>query len=204
MKVGVGFEILPFALADGGFVEVEVVAAGFALAEEEWGLVDAVDVLGGGEVETGEVGDGRHEVDGGEDGVGGSSSGDFPGPADDAREPVAAFVGGTFAVAERAGFAPEDRSFRVTLFGVGVFRLVPGTVVAGVDDEGVSLRPSSSSNVEQAAGFVVELLDDVAVEAAFGFAAEAIGGVDDGVHHGVGEVEDEGLFGVALFLEPGD
>jgi len=113
VEEGVGFEELPIALADAGAVEVKVVAAGVALAEEEVGLVDAVDLAVGGDLEAGQRGEGGEEVDGGEDGVVDAAGGDFARPADDAGDAVAGLVGRTLAVAQRAGLATEDRALRV-------------------------------------------------------------------------------------------
>ena len=89
----------------------------------------------------------------------------------------------------------------MTLLVLGVLVLIPGPVVGGVDEEGVLTQAEILEGIEQAARLVIEFLHHVAVEPALGFSAEAVGGIDDGVHHGMGQVEREGLLGIALFLE---
>lgn len=82
--------------------------------------------------------------------------------------------------------------------------LVPGAVVRGVDDEGVVAEAEAIEGIEEAAGFKIEFFDNVAVEAGFGFAEEVGRGVDDGVHHGVREIENEGAIRVSIVSEEVD
>ena len=88
----------------------------------------------------------------------------------------------------------------MTLLVLGVLVLIPGPVVGGVDEEGVLTQAEILESIEQATRLIIEFLHHVAVEPALGFSAEAVGGIDDGVHHGMGQVEREGLLGIALFL----
>ena len=82
----------------------------------------------------------------------------------------------------------------------GVLVLVPGPVVRGIDHQGVFAQLEFVQNIKQAPGLVIELLHHVPVEPPLGFPPEAVGCVDDGVHHGVSQVEHEGLIRISLVL----
>lgn len=150
-------------------------------ASEDGGDVFAVDDEIGGERGVGDVGEGWEEVHHAGEGVGGGVGGDVVWPPEDEGHADAAFVGGAFTAAIGDGVA--------ALF----FFLEPGAVIAGEDDEGVGVEVEFFEGGEDLGGGPVEFLDDVAVEAAFGFAEEVFAGSDGEVGHGVGEVEEEGV-----------
>ena len=72
-----------------------------------------------------------------------------------------------------AGIAPEGGTLGVPLFSVRIRRLIPGTVVRGVDDQCVVAQLQLVDRIQQSAGMEIKLLDHVAVQAALGFAFES-------------------------------
>ena len=200
-EVGVRFQVFPFPHPDPRLVEVKTLAALVGFSQEQIGLVDAIDDPVGGDLEAGEPGKGRHKINGSPDRITDFSRRHLPGPAHNAGRAVPAFVAGALAVAQRTGFAPENRSLGMPLLVLVVLGLIPRAVVGGVDDQGVVAQLELVELVEQAPGFEVELLDHVTVEVAGGLAPEFRRGIDNGMHHGMGEVEHEGLVLVALVFQ---
>ena len=92
----------------------------------------------------------------------------------------------------------------MTLLVLGVLVLIPGPVVGGVDEEGALTQAELVEGIEQATRLIIEFLHHVTVESALGFPSKAVGCIDDGVHHGMSQVEHERLLGITLFLEKFD
>ena len=201
-NIVLGFEVFPFVPSEAVcLVEEGRAGAHRFCSAEELGLIDAIDDAVAGDIKSSEVREGRQEVEGGEQGARLSAGGNGTGPPHNAGDADARFVAGAFSCAERAGIPPEDGAFRVAFLVVGVGGLIPWAVIAGVDDEGVVPKIEVVEGVEESAGFVVEFLDDITIEVALRGAAKLRRGIDDGVHHGVGQIEDEGLFRIPFLGE---
>ena len=125
-------------------------------------------------------GDGGEKVDGHEHVFGFGAGWNFSGPTHDARFAGTAFPIGAFAFAQGVG-------------GAGVIAVVePWAVVGGVDDPGVFFETVAFEGVHDLADGPVDFLDDIAVKAALGFAAEFVAHVQGNVRHVVGEIKEEG------------
>ena len=109
------------------------------------------------------MGKGRHEVDGGENRIRLATRRDFARPTDDARQTIPSLVTGTLAVTQRAGRPPEDRLFGMPFLILGVLVLVPGSVIRGVDHQGILAQAQFLQGIEETARFVIEFLHHVAV-----------------------------------------
>ena len=186
--------------------------------EEGDGAIDGLAGAGGEDIDTidgaiggdGDVGDGEGggEEVGADDGdVAGGAGLDVGGEADDSRDTDAALVAIALAAAESAGGAPG-----AVLLGLGCgelsFAVALGAVVGGEDDEGVFAETEFIEGRHELAEGVVELGDIPVVLADAGVLDIGVGflklGVAlDGEMRFVGpDGDEEGLGGVALFLEP--
>ena len=123
------------ALSHSSFVEVEIITAGLALAQQQIRLVDAVEVTILRHFKAAQIGKCRHKIDAGKYRIIHAPRWHPARPTHDARQPVARLVGRAFAIAQRAGFAPENGVGRMP-FTLCVFVLIR-TVVARVNDQRV-------------------------------------------------------------------
>ena len=92
----------------------------------------------------------------------------------------------------------------MSLFACCVLPLVPGPVVTSVDHQGVLAQSQFVERVEQTTSFIVELFDDISIQATSRLAAKAVRSIDDGVHHRMGEIQQKRFFRVPLLLQIGN
>ena len=124
-------------------------------------------------------GDGGEDVDGHERFGAGGVCWDSSGPTHDAGDAGAAFEARAFAFAEGCG-------------GSGVISVgEPRPVIGGEDDEGVVLESVPFECGENLTDCVVDLHDDIRVEACAGFSFELVAHEEGDVGHVGGEIEKE-------------
>ena len=94
-----GLDVLPLPMPNCVVLEEEGLAPSIRLSQQQLRLVDPVNWTVSRDLETGQVGKSRHEVDGSKDRVGRPARRDLPRPAHDAGHAVAAFIRGALAIA---------------------------------------------------------------------------------------------------------
>ncbi len=151
-----------------------------ALARDDGPDIQAIDRVSG-QVHVNEFGDGGKQVDSHEHVFAFGAGRDFAGPAHDARLARAAFPASAFALAQgisRAGMITVAK---------------PGAVVGSENEPGFLFEPGPLESIHHPANGPVNLLDDIAIKAAFAFAAELVADVQRHMRHVVSEVQEEGL-----------
>ena len=111
-----------------------------------------------------------------------------------------AFIERRLAIPKRSRIAPENGVLRMPFFVFVILRLIPGTVVSGIDNQSVFAQTELVQLVEQTARFVIKFFDDSSVKIITRFLLKLWGSIDNGVHHCVRKIEKERLFRIALNL----
>ena len=89
----------------------------------------------------------------------------------------------------------------MTPLALGVFVLIPRSIVAGVDHQRILGQLQLIQGIKQTTRFIIKLLHHIAVEATLGLPSKSRRGINDGMHHGMGQIEDKRFFRIALVLE---
>lgn len=74
-------------------------------------------------------------------------------------------------------------------------------VIRCIDNQRILAKSQFVQFVQQASRFEIEFFDDIAVQTARRSTAKFGGGVDDGVHHGMSEIQHKRLIGIALVFQ---